>query len=376
MRTWVIAVILASRLAAADDDHDVKAKPAVSAADQKKYQDLLRKGRQLETKQKFPEAIAAFEDGLKVIADDATLLAEIGWTAYQAKDLKRAEAMTRKSLANEAAPNLRGASLYNLGKIQEDLKDTRGAIASYSESLRVRPNGVVRAALKKLDPAAAATFDPFKPAALLGPFASIDAYCKTTSPTEEDGYLEDCSCGDRDPKEAKPTLGKPFDDAIMFTRVCSAPHTENARSQYFLGLRVGKSWFVTKYADQRENRHCNESLTNDSVTAADGVLQLRATETGSCAGGDVGSDWTTQLALIVGVGASGVPAATPPIVIKKHMVDQIDMFGSAPKKRTTADIVLDLVLSKDKTLEIKGKTTGLDKGEASNVLGKHALVFP
>jgi len=371
MRALVTLIAMACPLAWADAP-----KQQPSAADQKKYRELLGKGRELEAKQKLTDAIATFQQALQVIPDDATVLAEIGWTAYQAHDLKQAEAMTRRSLANEAAPSLRGATLYNLGMIQEALANKTGAIASYGESLRVRPNGIVRAALAKLDPAAAAAFDPFTPSALAGPFASIDAFCKATKRPNEDGYLEDCSCGDVDPKAPKPALGAPFDEAKLFLDACSAPHTENARMQYDLGIRVGKNWFVAKYAELRVNRHCNLDLTDNAVGVTDSVLQLKATETGSCVGGDIGSDWTTEWRLIVGVGASGSPAATPPIIAKRHTVDQTDMFGPAAKKRVSADIALDVTVAKDGTLEIKGRTTGLDKGESSNVLGKHRLVFP
>lgn len=371
MRAPVMLIAMAGGLAWADAP-----KPQPSAADQNKYRELLGKGRELEAKQKLTEAIATFQQALAVIPDDATVLAEIGWTAYQAHDLKQAEAMTRRSLANEGAPSLRGATLYNLGKIQEALSNKIGAIASYGESLRVRPNGIVRAALAKLDATAAAAFDPFKPAALAGPFASIDAFCKATKRPNEDGNLEDCSCGDVDPKAPKPTLAAPFDEAKLFLDACSAPHTENARMQYDLGIRVGKSWFVAKYGELRVNRHCELDLKDDAVAVTDGVLQLKATETGSCIGGDIGSDWTTEWRVIVGLGASGIPAAPPPIVVKRHTVDQTDMFGPAAKKRVSADIALEVSVSKDRTLEIKGRTTGLDSSESSNVLGKHRLVFP
>jgi hypothetical protein len=43
---------------------------------------------------------------------------------------------------------------------------------------------------------------------------------------------------------------------------------------------------------------------------------------------------------------------------------------------TVMDVVLDVKWNADGTLEIKGKTTGLDKAAASDVVGKHALPFP
>ena len=63
--------------------------------------------------------------------------------------------------------------------------------------MRARPNATVRAALKKLDPKAAEPFDPYMPTPLAGPFASIDAYCKTL-PAKRTDYegTNDCECFD------------------------------------------------------------------------------------------------------------------------------------------------------------------------------------
>ncbi len=81
----------------------------LSAADRKHYKELLRKARKLEGQKDFAKAIAAFEDCLKVAPDDATALGELGFTLFQANQLDKAEATTRKALQGEAAPNVRGA---------------------------------------------------------------------------------------------------------------------------------------------------------------------------------------------------------------------------------------------------------------------------
>ena len=187
----------------------------LSAADQKKLAAALRTGRELQHKKKFTDAIAAFEQGLAVVADDATLLSELGWTAYLAKDLGKAEAATKKALAAQAAPNVRAATLYNLGLIAEAKSDKAAAAASYFESLRLRPNGAVRQALAKLDPGKAAAFDPFAPAKLQGPFESIAAFCKTTPAKETVGdFTIGCTCGTQ-LKAGKPKLSLPFEQVQM-----------------------------------------------------------------------------------------------------------------------------------------------------------------
>src|SRR5215470_3007299 len=106
---------------------------------------LLRKGRDLQGAKKYAEAIAAFEEALKLQPDDPTVLGELGWTAYLMKDYAKAKDATQKAIARQPAPNIRGAALYNLGLIDEAKGDTAGAVTAYTESLRARPNATVRA---------------------------------------------------------------------------------------------------------------------------------------------------------------------------------------------------------------------------------------
>ena len=130
---------------------DDKPKPKADA-DQRKCKNLIDDGRNLATANKLPAAIAKLEACIALIPDEPTALGELGFLAFRAKDLDKAERATRQAIASQAAPNLRGAVLYNLGLILEARKDTAGAIVAYSDSLRARPNGVVRAKLRGLNP--------------------------------------------------------------------------------------------------------------------------------------------------------------------------------------------------------------------------------
>lgn len=378
MRAWIVVVLLGSPVFAETPKKDV---PKLSAADQKKYKDALKKGRGLEGQKKYAEAVTAFEECTKISPDDAVCLSELGWAAFEAKDLKKAEAATRKSLANQAAPNVRGAALYNLGRILEDKKDKPGAITAYSESLRARPHPVVRARLKTLDEKVAAMFDPFAPQKLEGPFPSIEAYCKT-QPAKEDlepgAYLE-CRCGEKLEAPAM-KLAAPFEKVEMFSRTCQA--MAFGTTYYHLGVKTAKGWFVKPTSDYSFNRHCDNGVkikdvkVTDVASAPGAEALVTYTSAGSCSGNAAMDDWDDEYLVVVGAGAAGF-AGTPPVLVKKLEHHQDDPFEDKPgPTKTVTDINFTLVWNKDGSLEVKGKATGLDKTEAANLLGKHALAFP
>jgi hypothetical protein len=364
MRAIAIVLVLCG-LALADKD-----KAKLSAADQKKYKELLDKGRQLEDKKKYADAMAAFEQALAIAKDDATVLAEMGWTAYLSGDYAKAEKYTRDALANVSTPNVRGAALYNLGLIQEKKGDRAGAIASYSASLKERSNATVRAALAKLDPAAAAQLDPFKPQAMAGPFKSVDEFCKgTKKPDNRDPDDWECQCA-VEANVKQPTAAKPYEAFEVVAQRCYVSHTVNAEASYFVAVKVGGSWYVGPFVDTRASRHCNNDASNPRIELDGGRASAWVDETGECWGNDKDWKWTEKELVVVGVGPSGKPSATPTIVMTRKEIQSDQMSGAHEK--TVVDIALELVWGKDNALVVKGKATGAD----ASVLGKHALAFP
>jgi hypothetical protein len=360
MRTLTIVVLLCG-IALAD-------KPKLSPADQKTYRELLNKGRQLEDKKKYPDAMAAFDDALKVAPDDATVLAELGWTAYLAKDYDKAEKYTRKALANQATPNIRGAAFYNLGLVQEKKADRAGAITSYTESLKSRWDATVRAALAKLDPAAAAALDPFKPQALAGPFKSIDGYCKTQKNELGDEYT--CKCG-KDDKPSPLSAAKPYEAFEWVKRRCTIESSEIATTTYGFAAKVGGGWYVGQLAETDEARRCYDDVDTQGMRVESGHPVFRLAEHGGCVGGMLSTDFTEDQIVVVGVGASGKPSATPSIIVTRHEEETEISNDPNAKGKVNVDVKLELSWTKD-GIELKGKTKG---GDASMV-GKHALAFP
>jgi len=75
----------------------------------------------------------------------------------------------------------------------------------------------------------------------------------------------------------------------------------------------------------------------------------------------------------VAASASGKPTATPPILL----VDRYDQYdpdtGEFPTKR---DAKLTATWTTAGALELAGKTTGLDKATAADLVGTHTLTFP
>ena len=342
---------------------DAPKKPALSAADQKAYKAALKKGRELEGKKQFPQAIAQFEAALQVAPDDAAALAEIGWTAFQAKDLKRAEQATKKALANQAAPNIRGAVLFNLGMIREAQNDKAGAIAAYKESLSVRPNAIVRAQLAKLD-SSATTAEGLAAAALSSPHASIDAYCKTQPKTHNDGDVTlDCTCGEK--------LDAPAAIAA-FRRTCQAG--QYGTVEYMIAIKDAAGFHVGALREYDFNRHCDESVTFKNVKADGAQLLVEYAVEGGCEGGDISDDWTERDLVIINTGKT--PAMTTPLMLQRLEHHQEDAFADKPKPPVTVTDVALTYTWKDGKLELTGKTKGLDKKEAGKLVGVHTLTFP
>jgi hypothetical protein len=349
----------------------------------KKVKACLHDGRALEDKHKLADAIAKFKECRGLDAEDAAVLSELGWTAYQAKDLALAEEATRKSIAAAQAPNIKGASLYNLGRILEDKNDSKGAIAAYKDSLRARPNAVVAKRLAGLDAAAAARLAPFTPSQLMGPYRGISDYCKK----ELDAYktasgADECTCGEAVQATSAASTGKPsgpIEEARAFWIHCD-PDANLRHNELLLGVRTGANWWVVddQGLDFDETSHCDHDLDKSTVAhQAPGVVWT-VESMGMCSYSDGGENYASTALVIVGVGPSGKPSATPALRVvdtQGPLVWTEDDKAPAPPN----DIDVDLGFSFDKDGAVTFKKTsakGLDKDLAAQVSGRHAIVFP
>jgi len=353
MRTSLLAIALITHAAWAD--------APVSAKDKQRYAEALAAGRKLANAKHYPEAIAAFEGAVASFPDDPTLLAELGYTAFLAKDLKKAEAMTRRALAAQASPSIRGASLYNLGLIQEARGDKAGAIASYAESLRERPHSVVRAALAKLAPAAAVATEPYAPVSMAGPYASLAAYCKAR-PTEDDSGSHACTC---DKVMSAPVkLAAPFEAFQGFTRACDT--SGQGRLEWLAAVKVATGWYVASVSNGIWTLKCEDEMHFDAPALVDGRLRMPYAGKGSCITMAASNTWSEDGVVVIGIGPSKLPAATP----------MIGLHHAESGAGAEIAVALTITWGKDGAFETAGKTTGVDKKEAQNLVGAHVLVFP
>ena len=160
----------------------------------KAREQAISEGRRLFRAKDYAGAATAFAQATEASPSDADAWSELGWAAFNAGDLERAEDATRKSLARTGTNNVRGATLYNLGRIDEQRNRPDAAVADYEQSLRARPNGVVLERLRALDRAKAQQFALLSTTACAGPFKSIADFCAQL-PATDDGKRPLCVPG-------------------------------------------------------------------------------------------------------------------------------------------------------------------------------------
>ena len=355
---------------------------------------LLAKGRQLEADGKHAEAIAAYEAYLKGAPDDAVANAELGFAALQAKDLAKAEAATKRAISNAPKgaylhdPNgrTRGAALYNLGLIQQAQGNPKQAATSFKDSQASRPSRTVREALQKLDPVLAGATDPLAPKRLAGPFADPEALCrawlKKVGEDEAATWGEHSSCAKPDAIKVVGKVSAPFKDVRAFQF--------ESRSALELAVKLDDGWYHFEYEQKgdRNAAHCGGTKFTVSVKMAATMPQLRVGYTASNDSCDHGGNghsrswgWTETGVVAVGIGLTGKPFATPPIVGKltewqKYDADKVQVMTQADAK---------LAFGPDGSLDVDGVVQhppqieqALEDGDldGEQLLGHHVLVFP
>jgi tetratricopeptide (TPR) repeat protein len=137
-----------------DFDKDEVAKASRS------FRKLLNDGRGLVKSKKYAEGVEVFMKAHAIDPNHARLLSELGWAHFRLEQYDAAEKFTRSSIANSRDDKVRGASLYNLGRIHEARKELDQAATAYSSSLAVRPgNAIVQKRLDDLTSGGASVAD-------------------------------------------------------------------------------------------------------------------------------------------------------------------------------------------------------------------------
>lgn len=113
--------------------------------------ELLEKGRAQVKRGEYDAAIGSYQEALLIDPNHARLLSELGWAAFKGKQFELAEQATRLSVRHANSPSIKGASLYNLGRIAEARTQPKLAASHYRASLEARPhNTTVIARLDRL----------------------------------------------------------------------------------------------------------------------------------------------------------------------------------------------------------------------------------
>ena len=158
------------------------------------------------------------------------------------------------------------------------------------------------------------------------------------------------------------------------THGCHSQASEAGHVDHGIAVKVASGWYAGIVAAVDQNRFCTDWMALTGVAASPGKAALvHFMIAGECAGGNGGSKWSETALVVIG-GAK--PSATPMIAVWRHETESDEPYNAEKVSKTTVDFALDLVWAPDGSLTITGTTKGLDKGEASNILGKHALVFP
>jgi len=110
----------------------------------------LKQGRQAASKKEWSSAIKHFESALRKIPNEARAHSELGWAAFQIGDYKKARQHTLSAIRAAALPQVKAASLYNLGRIAEASGQSGEAIGHYEDSLKLRPNESIKARIAQL----------------------------------------------------------------------------------------------------------------------------------------------------------------------------------------------------------------------------------
>ena len=190
-----------------------------------------------------------------------------------------------------------------------------------------------------------------------------------------------CSCGTVVAKLKD--VAAPYKHASVVQRSCASDGHDMGsmgHDDYHLAVEVDAGWYVGALAELWFSRRCDHHpkfpvfVVKDVVPGGSPEVTIELTNEGECRKEDFFSDRTLT---IVGVGPSGVPSATRPIMLRRHQEVFTQDHGNITGDVALAvDVVLDATWTTDGSLELKGKTTGLDKEAAGDLVGTHKLSFP
>ncbi len=340
-------------------------KHAPATAEQKaEFKKHLKAGWTAQKAKKWAESVPEFEAALVAIPSDPRALTELGWSAMNAGDFKKAREADEQAIAIAVDKKVKAAGLYNLGTVQEKTGDKDGALKSYVASLALRPNKTVMEAVGKLgkDPAVAVTevckpdqkpCDCMKQDAFMGKMTSDVAKC-TEGPPPAPGFH----------------VWKQEDD--------DRTHTE------FDYLFDDAGRYIADLGLEDEQRRAMQTTTVDRIEVKKlGTHQVLWIETSidnsSESTGD-DDDVTTEIltgheVTICVVGEAKQPTRCPLVGIPKQRKLESETLGpddKVAKKSSSTETLLDVALGADGVVTIK-LTSGPSDEQIDALVGPHKL---
>ncbi|HSN28627.1 MAG TPA: tetratricopeptide repeat protein [Kofleriaceae bacterium] len=135
-------------------------KKTLSKAQLADYRKHMKAAWALQKQQQWAESVPELEAALKAVDGDQRALAELGWSAMNAGDFKKARRADDQAVRVALDPKVKAAALFNLGMVEAKTGNVDDARQSFTASLKLRPNKTVEAELGKLG-AAPAEEKPF-----------------------------------------------------------------------------------------------------------------------------------------------------------------------------------------------------------------------
>lgn len=370
-----------------------EARKAVDAQLQQRVSAAVSQGRKLAEQSKYQEAIAAFQSALLLAPTTPSALSELGLAHYHLKQYPQAEAALHRALKATSAPAPRGRALYNLGLILEAKGDAKGAVAAYKESFAARANQVVLERLRKLDGPAAVAFDPVAPRRFSGPFQTLKATCAALNDCQQRAAAETSSAGlDYTCKSKKPlsTVARPappYKAVQLIETVCGEGEKADgdSESRIYLLVQSDKGWFATdvggKVASERINTFTDFTVRELRLTAAPAGaprIFLRFEEGGGHDVGEGSDSWENEKLVVAGLGPSGVPSATPPLLVRSRETEDPGAAAEEEGERPTVQVNAKLKVNlQGDALELSPASSAKSVARARLAPpGKYTLVFP
>ncbi len=145
-----VVLVLAIASAAVADPRPHKAPPPPTAKAKTEFKQHMKRGWAAQKTKQWAAAVPEFEAALVAVPADARALGELGFSAMNAGDFKKARIADEEAVAVAIDKKVKAAALYNLGTVLEKSGDKDGAVRAYLASVALRPNKTVGDAIVRL----------------------------------------------------------------------------------------------------------------------------------------------------------------------------------------------------------------------------------